>query len=471
MPDQLQISLSAAQERFLVGESLVFTLSHNVTSALDMETVELNRYRTRIRLTKASETGPHTVEFSGADYIRLHKIHPLSGIGISFHAPAGSSWTSPLDLLNYTSPLEPGSYRVELSYRYGDTEQETVQTNAVYFEVVPAKLLGCRYRWFGTGVPHHQLGCLWTAREEDRTHWFYQASDKTSPAGIEFATRVLTPDFSIETPPRLAHINDIADMHFLRYVAWTEPGMLGWLTVHREGVFGEPQRMDHDLRVAILAEPPLQRRDGGFNAVLVGRDSAVMAGIEPSGERRWRPMPVPGTPASAVVVWDDEENGEGWLFSAAHEATRIYASRLGEPWQVHELDAQAPVLQLAVQQWHGRGTILALTQDEHNLAVLAWDAHDPQLHTRRSYDLEKLELQRHDYVDAAAAAGSPDLAVLLRGPESWVVLSAQQRFELPRDKGTPRLVTYPDGLFLVYHDPNRGFQALRLGEPPPEPRI
>src|SRR5881398_2998470 len=118
MPDPLEIRLSAPKERFTVGEGVVLELAIRVAVELDMETVELNRSRTHIFVSPLASNQP-AMELTGQDHIARFAVHPLSEVGISFHAPAGSEWTVQLELLKYTSALSAGRYQIALLYRYG----------------------------------------------------------------------------------------------------------------------------------------------------------------------------------------------------------------------------------------------------------------------------------------------------------------------------------------------------------------
>src|ERR1041385_5218505 len=98
MSDPLQVRLSAPKQRFTVGEGVVLDLAIRVDVDLEMETVELNRSRTRIVVSPIASNQP-AIELTGQDHITRFSVHPLAQVGIQFQAPAGSEWTVQLELL------------------------------------------------------------------------------------------------------------------------------------------------------------------------------------------------------------------------------------------------------------------------------------------------------------------------------------------------------------------------------------
>src|SRR4051794_32069897 len=124
----LTLSITARKPAYLAGEGILLDIEHAVAVALDMETVELNRNRTSVVITKVDS--PDRVEIlTGVDHAALHRIPMLQAIGSSFHAPAGSAFSSYLELAAYGRALPAGRYRIALHYRYGETAEETVETN------------------------------------------------------------------------------------------------------------------------------------------------------------------------------------------------------------------------------------------------------------------------------------------------------------------------------------------------------
>src|SRR5262245_56634749 len=114
----LVLKLSLHKGRFLVGEAVGIDVVVESIADVEMETVELNANRTEIRITDGNG---QTRVLTGQDYANLH-IHPqLQDIGRRFRVTSGKPFNSMLDLFLYTRPLAPGHYRVEISYRYGDT--------------------------------------------------------------------------------------------------------------------------------------------------------------------------------------------------------------------------------------------------------------------------------------------------------------------------------------------------------------
>src|SRR5579871_4947744 len=107
MAAPIELRLSSRKPRTIAGEGITLDIAHQVLADLDMETVELNRNRTSIRIVSLSGDSP-VLTLTGANHIALHRVHPFSQIGRAFHAPAGSAWISELALLNYTQPLPAG---------------------------------------------------------------------------------------------------------------------------------------------------------------------------------------------------------------------------------------------------------------------------------------------------------------------------------------------------------------------------
>jgi len=477
MPPPLQLRLTARKPRILAGEGIVLGIVHRVFSDLEMETVELNRSRTSLRITPVGERG-QILTLCGADHAALHGIHPLTEIGRRFRAPAGSAWTSDLQLLNYACPLAAGRYRIELSYRYGDSAQDTCASNPVDVEVVPAMLLTSDFRWFGGSAARDQLATLWTARDGSRVHWIFQTARGMDPGAILSAVDLEVPD-PLGATPELAHLNDIASFHYERYVVWVDGSRVGWLKASDEQRLSESASTSHGLDgQPVCADPPLQRRGGGFFAVLVGRakgaPSFSVVEADQDGNVQTRLVSVGDSPqGSAVVAWSEqEETATGSVFFIGSEPRSIVQVDLsgGPP---RSMAARGEVLRLALDQWLGRANILALIRREGRMEVLRWNLarprEDGQVVSR--YDLEGLgpDVPGGDPSDATPLCDSLDLALLFPGRNIWAVLSRGEKYLVAATEGSnvARLVASPGGLFLVEFVPDSGFLATRIGEPRP----
>jgi hypothetical protein len=480
MAAPLTLRLRPKKFRTLAGEGIVIEIAHQVFADLDMETVELNRSRTSVRITPLTGDG-ETMTLSGAGHVALHRVHPLSEVGRRFRAPAGSAWTSDLQLLQYARPLAVGRYSIQLNYRYGDSPEETVTTNAVEVEVAPANLLNSEFRWFGESAPRDTIATLWTAREDRDIHWMFQTARGKDPNAILTAVDLELPD-PPHSKPRLAHLNDTASFHYERYAVWVDGESLGWLKTSDEQRLGEPASASHGLGSAPqLADPPLQRRGGGFFAVLAGwasrEPSLSLIEVDDHGTTQRRILPARESAGGvAVVAWSEgDETAAGNVFLIAGDRHSIVLVDLsgGTP---QSLAAPGEVVTVAVDQWLGRGKLLALVRRGGLLEVIAWDLSSldaaPQLMSR--YDLETLPpgFWSADLVDVVPLDGSCGLALLSSGRDGWAILSQGKTYRLARAEGggTPKLVATRSGLFLVQHFADRGFAATRLGEaPPPDP--
>ncbi len=133
----LSISSRIAQPQIPQNQKIVIAIEVTIVRRFTMESIELNRDRTQIQLTDLT-TGVKA-NLSGIDYIRLHPgalgAGPMA-IGREVTVEAGEHWISELKLSDYSPPLKPGRYRIQISYRYGETEAQKVVSNPVELSIV-----------------------------------------------------------------------------------------------------------------------------------------------------------------------------------------------------------------------------------------------------------------------------------------------------------------------------------------------
>lgn len=474
MMPPLELRLSARKRQTIAGEEIILNIAHKVAAALEMETVELNRARTTLRVTPL-RNGGGALNLSGADHAALHGVHLFSEIGSRFHAPAGSEWVSTLSLLNYAPPLEVGNYRIELSYRYGETQEEAVSTNAVEVEVVPAELLSSEFRWFGGSAAREQLGAVWTAERGDSIRWLYQTASGNDPGAILAALDLELPS-APRASPRLAHLNDIAALHYERYIVWVDGDRLGYLTVSEEKRLSDPAFVSHGLEGPRLVDPPLQRRAGGMWAALAGtsggRPHIALVEVDTQGNARTQTLEAIGTSGPApVVIWSEaDEKPAGSIFSIQEDHRSIVRVDVATR-EMRNLTAPGEVLFLAADQWLEAGVLLALVRREDALEVIGWDNLTPETEPRvlAGYKQESFRnALKGDMVDGTTLAEPPDLALLFPSHEGWAILArGEYRAAGKTDGASPQVVGTRSGLFLVEYFSTRGFRSGRLGEKPP----
>ena len=116
------------------GNDVVLRLHVDVRRRLDMEMVELNLHRTRIRVESLDSTLPPR-EFTGQDYVQRERAAGRWGgprmVGREFVAEAGDRWDTELNLSAYAGRLAAGRYRIGLTYRWGDAKPQVVAANSV----------------------------------------------------------------------------------------------------------------------------------------------------------------------------------------------------------------------------------------------------------------------------------------------------------------------------------------------------
>jgi len=484
----LTLRLAARKPRTMVGEGIVLDVAHEVREKLEMETVALNRGRTEI-LVRSLEQGEYGNRvLTGEDYMVLYRHPPLVPVGTRFVAPAGSKWTVQLELCRYTRPLPAGKYSIELAYRWGGGEADVVHTDPVTVEVAPSGLGDVEYRWLGGANARERLSSLWTAQTADGARVVYQVALPHDPGVVETASAIELPGAAPLGPARLAHLNDIAAMHWERFAYWAEQGGLGWLKVHPYGRSGDPGVAPLDSAgAAHPVEPALQSRANVLQALFLRPGPAVLwLELDRTGKSSQRTFPLPGatTPLAACVCWNrGEEPVAGtlfWVEPGELGTIRLVAAALpgGERRVLHE--AAAELVGLEIDQWMGFASV-------HLLAHVR--EQDPRTHQ----PVERLEIAQWSFDEGAVAAGprwalplGPDalairdlrqtvplpggagVALLFERPDGFIAWTPEERARVapPADATVshPHLVASRDRLFFVFHEPQRGFSALPVFE-------
>src|SRR4051812_26748657 len=218
----LTLRLAARKPRTVVGEGIILDVVHEVQSELEMETVDLNRSRTEVFVSALDQGEYGNRVLTGEDYMVLHRHPPLIPVGTRFVAPAGSAWTVQLDLCKYARPLSAGKYRIELAYRFGPGQAEIVHSNAVTVEVTPVELRELEYRWLGGADARERLSSIWVVDSPDGPRWVYESATPHDPGVVETAADLELTGIAPVGPVRLAHLNDIAPLHWERFACWRD---------------------------------------------------------------------------------------------------------------------------------------------------------------------------------------------------------------------------------------------------------
>ena len=201
MTGPLELRIAAVKSRTIAREGIRLEVTRTLARDLPMDSVELNAERTRVTVKPLGGSEPAR-ELSGKDYAALYHHHPLKEIGSHYEDKAGT-WTSILDLWNYTRPLAPGRYEIALSYRWGDTPAETARSNEVTVEVAPAKGLSFEPRWLAGGRPREDLGSIWTARDGGTVRWVFEVAFGEDPTVVRSAIDLDAPALEPLAPPCL----------------------------------------------------------------------------------------------------------------------------------------------------------------------------------------------------------------------------------------------------------------------------
>ncbi len=474
MPVPIELRLSARKTRLVVGEGIVLDLNVRILAGVDVVSPELNRNRTSIRVEPANRLVPFQV-FTGIDYVRVHRISPLAQIEDLAHAEAGAAWTVQVELLNYSSPLPTGVYSITISYRYGDAAADSVSTNTVQVEVTPAELGAAAYRWFGGASARDVLGSVWTVRTAEGEQWFYQCADAWDPGAVQFATAIGLPARRPGARPVLAHLNDIHAMHFKKYVVWEQDGAVGYVGVHREGR-SEPGFVEHGLGPdARLIDPPLQQNDDSLLMLVLGsganrQPACSLVSVPTSGASSARTVPLKNPAVQGLALWSAEPGSMLVLLRDSEGKVNLLGGgRTGETLVPRPVDG------LVLSQWMGSGTLGGFFREGDFLHAFTLDPQGRGVKPRVAPDYEVARLPALPGRLASSAMGpSGGVVLAFETDRGWMVLDGGQVFVTPRPSrstGTPRLIPAAGGLFLVHHDPNRGFLSELVGRPAPEPLI
>jgi hypothetical protein len=363
----LTLRARASKTRTLAGESIAIQIDQSVSADFDMETVELNRNRTRVSITPAGSAVSRTL--SGSDYVQLHHAEGIVQLGDAFRAPAGRKWTTELNLFDYTRPLGPGRYRVEIAYQYGNSVREVIRANSVEIEVLAAQVTSASFRRFGLGAQGEVQRGLWSATAPDGSkHWFFQESAAYDPGVTIFAVDIGS---DLGGGARLAQLNDIPGMQFANYAVWTSGSQICWLAVHRGGRSGNAACADAGLGgAAVLADPALQKRQGGLVAIVSGKDAASIVTVSAEGKASYRVVGIPEPPQAACVGWVGE--GESPMLFYASASGKVRLADLASKG-VKQLAADGGGgVELAADQWMGSGRYWLFQQRGGSLHARSW---------------------------------------------------------------------------------------------------
>jgi hypothetical protein len=485
----LTLRLAARKPRTVVGEGIVLDVAHQLHAELEMETVDLNRGRTEV-LVSALDGGEYGNRvLTGEDYMVLHRHPPLTPVGTRFVAPAESAWTVQLELCKYARPLPAGKYRIEVTYRWGQGEADVVHTDPVTVEILPATVRQLESRWLGGANARERLSSLWIAETGDGPRWVYQQAMPHDPSVPETASDLTVAGASPLGPVQLAHLNDIAPMHWERFACWREQGGMGFVKVTPYGRSGAPGVAPLELLEPRLVEPPLQNRANVLQALWVGAGSsgpaALWMEVDREGKSRQRTFALPGRmPIAAAAAWTkDEESLRATLFLAESGelgTLRLKTVRLPTGEETILRETEAELVSLEIDQWMGFAWVHLLTKVREK---------DP----RAGDPVERLEVARWSFEEGAVAAGRtwnlplapegllleelrqsvslPDgggLALLFQKPDGWIVCTEQDRARIspPADAKVrhPHLASTPAGLCFVFHEDEHGFSALPVFE-------
>lgn len=469
---QVPISLqaSARKARTIVGESITIELRQSLSSDLDMESVELNRDRTSIEITRQGAPGKVRV-LSGKDYVALHHPEPLTQIGTSFHGKAGTTWTSELNVFEYTYPLAAGRYGITVSYRFGNDPSSVVRANQVAIEVAPAELVTARFRWFGGAAARQELDGLWAAKDAGRTRWFYQVSEAADPAAVVSAIEL---GWSIPSGivPRLALLNDIAQSHFTRIAVWTKDGQLCRQKVSDSGALGSASCADTGLKpgpTLRLADPPLQLRDDGLAAVVTGdggadHQAASLVRVSAEGKAEHRLVPIGLAFASeGTVVWSESEEAvQGTVYGLARQgsgqaavANQLWRVDLGSGKRETILQTANEIAWVGADQWLRTARVYAVVRLGEGAEVRCWSP-TPAAPFAISFPITwKLN-------SAMPLVDGEGLALVAATPNGWAVVTRRERWS--GVQASPQVIAAAGGLFILQHAPNRGFYVLHRSD-------
>lgn len=485
MSAPLTIAIRAKTGRTVVGEPALIEVEQKTTADLTLETVELNRARTRLTLTPVDPPGPAEV-LTGADHARLYGVADIEQLGRTFKAPAGSAWKGLLELGQWRRPLAPGRWRLELSYRWGDGP-DALQAGPVDLEVAAAPTLEVAPRWFARRNPRGSLAAVRTVRDGEATRLLYQVSPARDPGLVSVGVDVTGDDLVTavgDAAPRLAHLNAIEDMRYERWMAWVGPEAVGWLQCQKRGRAGGPGRKAHALDATPpprLVDPPLHTADGRLVVAAIGnaggKPALTLIEVTPNGEAAARQVGLLGPAERAVMVWTAESPPAGWLYRT--EPSDDGGARLlrepvpgGRPRDLSELGWTADqVVALVADQWCARGGVALLSagavKDQRQpLRCAAWTIGKDDLAAERARSVDA----PFDFVEAQPVPGGLDVVTLGRVAAGWRVVAPHGAATVPLLPGgeprPPRLVVGwaeddddPPPVWLVRWTP-QGVQAV-----------
>ena len=475
MASPIELKLIPRKTVTFAGEGIRLDLSIHILAGIELESPEVNRNRTSIRVQPNAPGAAERI-LTGADYLRIQNINPATQIGQTTHVDAGKRWSVEIKLFNFTLPLPAGRYSVSVAYLYGDSPQETVETNSVQLEVVVAPLVSAQYRWLGGSNPRELLSSIWSARDASREQWFYQLASRRDPAAIVVAVSLGSPARHPGAHPTLAHLNDIHSMHFEKYAVWEQDGEVAALKVHSNGPSGEPRFVRHGLTPgARLAEPPLQLHQGGLMVLLagVGTDSKPMLSLisfPDSGPGTAIQSILPVKTEQILAFWPPDQRAPSLFLRQPDGRVTVRT-----PGGTTNLFHGTPVEALLLSQWMGTGTLAGSFRDAAFIRTFTQDALTPtaERNVLASYEIARLPSPPGKFL-SAAHRDPGGVSLLFECPAGWLVLDSSQAFVIPTvpgADGTPLLMPAGKSLFLVQHHPDRGFLSYLVGAAPVESLI
>ena len=241
--------------------------------------------------------------------------------------------------------------------------------------VAPTQMLSLSARWMGGTTAREQLASLWKADDSGKVHWFYTVADRRDPSVLTSSVDLGIVDAPAAVKPSLAHINDIAENQFDRIAVWVDGERLCWWRVNALDPPAVPRScldLNFDSKQPILlADPPLQLRDGGLAAVVtgVGRSGPmamwIHLGKDGKSDVRNRPIQSPGLGA---IVWkeaEDSPSGTLYIASPSGRISRMESAGKEQP----VFDAAGQQVLLTQTQWLGNGLVFGVFRRGQNLEV------------------------------------------------------------------------------------------------------
>jgi hypothetical protein len=271
-------------------------------------------------------------------------------------------------------------------------------------------------------------------------------------------------------------------MQFERYALWVEPGAIAYLTISKRGRIDESARIRHGLAdspIPQLALPPLQRAEGGFHAALIGRSgdgtpwlSMVSVGAEGTSPAH-NLVPLPALPTgSAMAFWEDQESAAGSLFFVSEDHQSAVVADLSTGALRHRWNAGGEIVIAEGFQWADRQTVAAVVRRPDEWLVYSFDIRTGTSEPRHRYVLTESGLAGATIVNGAVTQDGQSLALLVRDEADLVLLDGGVATRLvgnwPEEVW---LVSVVKGFYIVHHDPNQGFVAVRTDPSPPMPSI